>query len=101
MSQAAYYLILACMGLVGVGLLYMTANAPVSRSVYTFALLVLNYFALLGLLMMAYTINGFDDHGGNWGMGWLDWSKIVGGVTVFYLPMLVGGIVRLLGERKR
>ncbi len=100
MSSITFYLITACMGLVGVGLLAMTANAPVTRAVYTFALLVLNYFAVLGLLFMAYTITGFDDHG-EWGMGWLDWPHIVGGVTALYLPMLVGGVVRLLGDRRR
>lgn len=100
MSQIAYYLVVLCLGLSGAGLLYMAVDAPAERSVYTLALLVLNYFALLSILFMVYTVTGFAVHP-CCGAGWLDWSNVVGGVTLFYLPMLVGGVVRLLSNSKR
>jgi len=92
MSQFTYYLTVLSMGFTGAGVLFMAANSSMSRSVYTFALQILNYFALLAILFMAYTVTGFDVHGAR-GAGWLDWSNLVGGITVFYVPMIAGEIV--------
>ena len=94
MSQFAYYLIVLSMGFTGTGVLFMAADSSMSRAIYTFSLMVLNYFALLAIMFMAYTITGFDVHSGR-GTGWLDWPNVIGGITMFYLPMLVGGIMRL------